>query len=45
MIVQILGDGLGEAAAKAVSGWKFNPAMRDGKPVPVLISIEVEFHI
>lgn len=34
---------LGEAAVAAVSGWKFAPAMRDGKAVDAVIRIPVEF--
>ena len=40
-----LGMGLDEKAVEAVSTWKFKPAQKDGKPVPVQISVEVTFHL
>ncbi|MFI5116102.1 MAG: energy transducer TonB [Terriglobales bacterium] len=38
------GMGLDEEAVKAVERWRFEPAEKDGKPVPVMINIEVNFH-
>jgi TonB family protein len=40
-----VGLGLEQKAIEAVSHWKFEPAMKDGEPVPVLVNIEVKFHI
>jgi TonB family protein len=40
-----LGYGLSEKAAEAVSRYRFKPAMKNGVPVPVKISVEIEFHI
>jgi len=40
-----LGLGLDEKAVAAVSTWKFEPAQRDGKPVAVAISVEIQFHL
>jgi periplasmic protein TonB len=40
-----LGMGLDEKAIEAVKNWKFEPAMRDGHPVPVAIAVEVDFHL
>jgi TonB family protein len=40
-----LGLGLDEKAVDAVSNWKFEPAMKDGKPVPVEIAVEVQFRL
>ena len=40
-----LGLGLDEKAIDAVSNWKFEPAMKDGTPVPVGIAVEVQFHL
>lgn len=37
--------GLDEEALKTVKKWKFKPATRDGKPVPVAISVEINFHL
>jgi TonB family protein len=40
-----LGHGLDEKAIEAVKQWKFQPAMKDGKPVAVEISVQVDFHL
>jgi len=40
-----LGMGLDEKAIEAVRNWKFEPAMKDGHPVPVAIAVEVDFHL
>jgi protein TonB len=40
-----VGLGLDEKAIEAVKTWKFDPAMKDGKPVAVAIAIEVTFHL
>jgi TonB family protein len=40
-----LGLGLDEKAIEAVQKWKFKPAMKDGQPVNVRISIEVLFRL
>lgn len=40
-----VGLGLERKAIEAVSHWKFEPAMKDGEPVPVFVNIEVKFHI
>ena len=42
-VVKPLGYGLDEEAVKAVSTWKFQPAMRDGSPVPVHVMVAVKF--
>ena len=42
---QGLGFGLDEAAATAVSQWRFAPGARGGEPVPVLATIEVNFRL
>jgi TonB family protein len=44
-VTQPLGAGLDEKAIAAVNQWKFDPAMKDGKPVAVAISVEVDFRI
>jgi TonB family protein len=38
-----LGMGLDERAIEAVKKWKFAPATRKGKPVPVKIAVEIDF--
>lgn len=40
-----IGFGLDEQAVERVRGWKFKPAMRDGKPVAVKMAIEVSFNL
>lgn len=44
-VVHAIGQGLDEKAIEAVSKWKFDPAMKDGKPVAVAINIEVTFRL
>lgn len=40
-----LGMGLDEKAIEAVKKWRFEPAKKDGKPVAVLISVQVNFRL
>lgn len=35
--------GLNDSAVKAVQQWRFQPGTFDGKPVPVIVSIELQF--
>jgi periplasmic protein TonB len=44
-VVQRLGMGLDEKAIEAILRYKFKPGTKDGKPVPVLITIEVDFRM
>ena len=44
-VLRTLGLGLDEKSIEAVRTWRFEPAMKDGKPVAVQISVEVEFHL
>ena len=44
-VVRPLGMGLDEKALEAVRQYKFKPAQKDGKPVPVEINIEVNFQL
>jgi len=39
------GLGLDEKAVDAVRKWRFKPAMKDGKPVPTKVPIEVTFRL
>jgi len=44
-VVRPLGLGLDQKAIEAVQKWKFRPGMKDGKPVPVQATIEVNFRL
>jgi protein TonB len=44
-VARALGMGLDEKAIEAVRNWKFEPALKDGKPVAVQINVEVNFRL
>jgi TonB family protein len=44
-ILEGVGFGLDEAAISAISQWKFQPGLRNGQPVPMQATIEVNFHL
>src|ERR1051325_11483873 len=44
-VVRPLGLGLDEKAMAAVSQWRFQPGMRDGKAVDVKATVEVSFRL
>ena len=44
-VVRHLGMGLDQKAVEAVKNYRFKPAIRFGKPVPVAVNIEVNFRI
>ncbi|HUQ93108.1 MAG TPA: energy transducer TonB [Bryobacteraceae bacterium] len=44
-VVRPLGLGLDEKAIEAVMKWKFRPGVKDGKPVAVAATIEVNFRL
>jgi TonB family protein len=44
-VLRTLGLGLDEKAMEAVKNWRFDPAMKDGKPVACMINVEVNFHL
>jgi TonB family protein len=44
-IIRPLGLGLDQKAIEAVEKWKFRPGMKDGRPVPVQATIEVNFRL
>jgi len=43
-VVEKLNPELDKIAEQHVSSWKFQPAMKKGKPVKVLVRVEVAFH-
>jgi TonB family protein len=44
-VYRSLSADLDESAMNTVKKWKFAPGMKDGKPVAVLILVEIEFHL
>jgi len=44
-VLRSLRTDLDQKAIQAVEKWRFNPGIKDGKPVPVMATIEVNFHL
>ena len=44
-VLRGLGMGLEELAVESVAEWRFKPGMKDGQPVPVAATIEVNFRL
>lgn len=44
-VSQTLSPDFDESAVEAVKQWKFKPAIKDGRAVPVSIAVEVAFHL
>jgi TonB family protein len=44
-VIRALGMGLDQKALEAVRRYRFKPGTKDGKPVPVLISVAVDFRL
>jgi TonB family protein len=44
-VIRGLGLGLDEKAIESLNGWKFRPGMKDGQPVTVQATIEVNFRL
>jgi TonB family protein len=44
-VIRSLGFGLDESAISAIKQWRFKPAMRGGKPFPLLLKIEFNFQL
>ena len=42
-VVRSLDPGLDKNAIEALSAWRFKPATKEGKPVPMLVTIEMSF--
>ncbi|HXE74677.1 MAG TPA: energy transducer TonB [Candidatus Xenobia bacterium] len=45
VVVEPMGAGLDEQAVESVRNWKFKPARRYGQPVPIRMTIEVNFRL
>ena len=45
MQTELIETGALKRSLEAVRQWRFQPALKDGKPVDVQISVEVEFHL
>jgi periplasmic protein TonB len=44
-VTRTCGLGLDEKAVEAVMKWRFRPGLKDGKPVPVVATVEVNFRL
>jgi periplasmic protein TonB len=44
-IARSLRPDLDQKALEAVTKWRFSPAKKDGKPIPVFLSVEVGFKL
>jgi TonB family protein len=44
-VLLTLGMGLDEKALEAVRKYRFKPAMKNGRPVPAIMTIEVNFRL
>ena len=45
VVLHKLGKGLDESAVRAIKQWKFSPALKDGRAVAVMITIEMNFSL
>jgi protein TonB len=43
-VIRSLEKDVDQSAVDAVKQWRFEPAMKDGQPVAVRISVEIRFH-
>jgi TonB family protein len=44
-VIRALGMGLDEKALEAIRRYRFKPGTKDGKPVPVMITVRVDFNL
>ncbi len=45
LVKEPVGFGLDEKAVEAVSAWRFRPGLKDGRPVSVLATVEMNFRL
>jgi TonB family protein len=45
LVIRSLGLGLDQKAIEAVEKWRFKPGLKDGQPVPVVATIQVNFRL
>jgi len=44
-VVEGLGKGLDEKAVECLQKWRFKPGTRDGEPVPMKVTVEMNFRL
>ena len=44
-VIQATHPSFGDAAAKAVSKWRYKPAMKDGQPIACLLQVPIFFNL
>jgi TonB family protein len=45
VVLQKMGKGMDESAVRAIKQWKFSPATKDGRPVAVMMTVEMNFSL
>jgi protein TonB len=44
-VLKVLGKGLDEKAVECLQKWRFKPGTRDGEPVAVKVTVEMDFRL
>lgn len=45
VVLREMGKGMDESAVQAIKRWKFSPATKDGRPVAVMVTVEMNFSL